>query len=183
VDPEVFHFDPGIPRDPHLVICAGRIEGIKNQMTLIKALNDTKYKLVIIGSAAPNQLVYFNECKKSAARNIIFIDQLPQEELVRWYQQAKVHILPSWFETCGLSSLEAAAMGCNIVITDRGYTREYFEDYAVYCDPDDPQSIFNAVEKAASADFNELLQQRILDRYTWQKACDCTLKGYKQVIA
>jgi len=38
----------------------------------------------------------------------------------------QVHMLPSWFETTGLSSIEAAVMHCNIVITDKGDTREYF---------------------------------------------------------
>ncbi len=58
--------------------------------------------------------------------------------------------MPSWFETTGLSSLEAAAMGCNIVITRKGDAYEYFGDYAYYCDPESPDSIFKAIEKAAS---------------------------------
>ena len=48
-------------------------------------------------------------------------------------------------ETPGLSSLEAAAMGKNIVVTTKGDTYDYFEDYAFYCEPDDIESIKNAL--------------------------------------
>lgn len=183
IDPGIFNYDPKAIKDPRLVICAGRIEGIKNQMTLIRALNNTKYTLVIIGSASPNQQSYYQTCKREAGENVSFIDHLPQEELVKWYAKAKVHILPSWFETCGLSTLEAASMGCNVVITDRGYTREYFEDYGVYCDPSNPQSIFDAIEKASSVEYSDGLRQKILNRYTWQQAGEITMQAYKLVVS
>lgn len=171
-----------IVKDPLLVLCVARIEGIKNQLNLIKALNHTPYKLVLIGAPAPNQLSYYQACRAIAGPNITFIDHLPQEELIPWYQQAKVHVLPSWFETCGLASLEAGAMGCNIVITEKGYTREYFEDYAFYCDPASPESIRQAVEKAARTPVSGQLRHKIIDHYTWQKAAEKTLAAYKQVL-
>ncbi|HJU45870.1 MAG TPA: glycosyltransferase family 4 protein [Chitinophagaceae bacterium] len=183
IDPVLFTSDPSARKDPWLVLCVARIEGIKNQLNLIKALNNTSYKLVIIGSPAPNQLSYYRECKKIAGRNIRFIDHLAQEELITYYQKAKVHILPSWFETCGLSSLEAAAMGCNIVITDKGYTREYYEGYAFYCDPASPVSIRKAVEKASWSMPASKLKAKILNQYTWEQAALKTLAAYKKVLS
>ena len=100
-----------------------------------------------------------------------------------YYQAAKVHALPSWFETCGLSSLEAAAMGCNITITEKGFTREYFGDDAFYADPGDTESIFNTVEKASQSVFREELQQNILDKYTWKRAAAITAEAYKKIIS
>jgi glycosyltransferase involved in cell wall biosynthesis len=182
IDPGLFTWNSTQPKDPGLVLCVARIEGLKNQLNLIKALNNTRYRLVIIGNAAPNQLSYYNECRKQAAANISFIDQLPQEALTNWYQKAGIHILPSWFETCGLSTLEAAAMGCRVVITDKGYTREYFGDEATYCNPASPQSIFEAVEKAASTPEKDTLRQKILTRYTWQQAAWQTATAYKHVL-
>jgi len=104
---------------------------------------------------------------------------MPQRELAGYYRKAKVHILPSWFETTGLSSIEAAAMGCNIVITDKGDTREYFGDDAFYCDPANPASILETVEKASAAGINENLQKKILEKYTWQQAALQTSKAYQ----
>lgn len=181
IDENLFKFDPAISRDPLLVICVARVEGIKNQVNLIRALNNTKFNLVIIGAAAPNQKHYYRSCRELAADNIRFIDHLPQEELVSYYQKATVHVLPSWFETTGLSSLEAAAMGCNIVITDKGDTREYFGTEASYCDPISPENIYIAVEKAAALPFNDSLQKKILTHYTWDQATILTIEAYKRI--
>ncbi|MDB5030238.1 glycosyltransferase family 4 protein [Mucilaginibacter sp.] len=177
-----FTYNDAIKKDDKLVLCVARIEGIKNQLNLIKALNNTRFKLLLIGNHSPNQTAYYNECRSIAAANISFIEHLPQDDLVNYYQQAKTHVLPSWFETTGLSSVEAAVMGCNIVITDKGDTREYFENDAFYCDPAQPESILAAVEKASITNFNSHLREKILDKYTWAKAAIQTLKAYQTAI-
>ena len=107
---------------------------------------------------------------------------MPQDQLVQYYQKAKVHVLPSWFETTGLSSIEAAVMGCNVVITDKGDAKEYFGSSAFYCDPLEPQSILAAVERASNCRYNENLHNMILKRYTWKQAAIQTLKAYQQTI-
>jgi len=182
VDLSLFNFNDKIQKDDKLVLCVARIEGVKNQLNLIRALNNTEYTLLIIGAAAPNQQSYYRACRDAAASNISFVEHVPQEELVNYYQQAKVHVLPSWFETTGLSSLEAAAMGCNIVITDKGDTKEYFGEDAFYCDPSSPENIYALVKKASSSPHNINLQEKITTLYTWQRASLCTLEGYKKVI-
>jgi glycosyltransferase involved in cell wall biosynthesis len=178
-------FQPGSAhgRDEKLVLCAARIEGIKNQLNLIRALNGTSYTLLLVGAAAPNQREYLRTCRRIAAKNIVFREHVPQEALLAWYQQAKVHALPSWFETCGLSSLEAAAAGCNVTITDKGYTREYFGSDAFYCDPGSPESIYNAVESASRLPARTTLQQKILREYTWKNAAVITAEAYKKAIS
>jgi glycosyltransferase involved in cell wall biosynthesis len=182
VDPDVFVYDPSVKKDEKLVLCVARIEGIKNQLNLIKALNGTDYKLLLIGAHAPNQADYYTECRRISANNISFIDHIAQAELVKYYQRAKVHILPSWFETTGLSSIEAAIMGCSIIITDRGDAKEYFGNDAFYCDPGDPGSIFDTVKKACEAPFNNHLYRKIHKQYTWQAAANQTLKAYQSVL-
>jgi glycosyltransferase involved in cell wall biosynthesis len=183
VDTRLFQRDGFTSREADLVICVARIEGIKNQLNLIKALNNTRFRLLIIGTHAPNQKGYYEECRTMAASNITFIDHVPQTELVRHYQRAKVHVLPSWFETTGLSSLEAAVMGCNIVITEKGDAKEYFGTNAFYCDPAEPESILSAIEKASRSSYNEVLHELILKRYTWKQAAIQTYKAYQQTIS
>ena len=182
LDTELFTYDERQKKDDRLVLCVARIEGIKNQLNLIKALNDTRYRLLIIGDHAPGHVDYYRECRKVAGRNVEFIDHIPQPELVQYYQKAKVHILPSWFETCGLSSLEAGAMGCNIVITDKGYTREYYGDYAFYCDPANPSSILKAVDSAARSRWESGLRNKILTNYTWGRAAASIASGYDKIL-
>jgi glycosyltransferase involved in cell wall biosynthesis len=183
VDPELFKKDECVEKDDHLVLCVARIEGIKNQFNLIKALNNTRFKLLIIGTHAPNQHRYYQRCREIAGTNIEFIGHLPQTELLKYYRYAKVHVLPSWFETTGLSTLEAAVMGCNVVITNKGDTRDYFEDLAYYCDPESPQSIYRAIEQASQDPNTHQLREKILNNYTWEKAAIQTFKAYQTTLS
>ncbi|MBS1609656.1 MAG: glycosyltransferase family 4 protein [Bacteroidetes bacterium] len=183
VDTTIFRTEENTIKNNRLVVCAARIEGLKNQLNLIKALNNTPYTLLIIGSPAPNQGQYYAKCRKIAAKNIVFHNRLPQEILKGYYKEAKVHALPSWFETCGLSSLEAAAMGCNIVITDKGYTSDYFGNDAFYCNPASPESIFKAIDIAAKSNSSKQLQEKINANYTWQKAASTIQEICKNIIS
>lgn len=167
------------------VLCVGRIEGRKNQLNLIKAMIDTDIPLTLIGKPALNQMSYYQECKRIAAQssNIKFIEHIDHSELVSIYRAAKVHVLPSWFETTGLSSLEAAAMGCNIVISKKGDTEEYFGDMAFYCEPEDIASIKKAILNAYSKPKNNTLKSFVLENYTWDKTALQTRNAYQHVLA
>lgn len=182
IDSLLFQPDQTVIKSEKLVICAARIEGIKNQLNLIKALNNTEFTLLLIGSPATNQKNYYKRCREIGSKNIQFISHIPQEELLTYYKEAKVHVLPGWFETCGLSSLESAATGCNIVITDKGYTRDYFGNNAFYCDPASPESILDAVRKASQSEWKSELQEKIFREFTWQRAAAVTLDVYKKVL-
>jgi glycosyltransferase involved in cell wall biosynthesis len=93
-----------------------------------------------------------------------------------------VHALPSWRETPGLVSLEAAAAGCRIVTTELGSTRDYFGDLAWYCYPDDFASIRRAVEMAMKAPVPADLRKQVLTQYTWQRAASATLASYEKIL-
>jgi len=183
INPGKFEYDHAVPKDDNLIICVGRIENRKNQLNLIKALNNTHYKLVLIGEPSANQLSYYDRCRSAAGANVTFLNRIPHDDLLRYYQLAKVHVLASWFETTGLSSLEAASMRCNIVITEMGDTREYFGDDAFYCQPQDPESIKEAVDQASKAPVNETLALKIIADRTWLKAAQQTLEAYELATA
>lgn len=184
---EINIFNDEVPPDMNYkdhVLCIGRIEGRKNQLKLIKALKDSDLQLTIIGKPSPNHIKYFDECQRAVGNssNIHFVEHMAHEMLIGIYKAAKVHVLPSWFETTGLSSLEAGAMSCNLVITPNGDTEEYFGDMAYYCSPDNIDSIKNAVMKAYLAPTDNKLKCHILEHYTWQKAAQQTLDAYKEIL-
>jgi hypothetical protein len=137
--------------------------------------------VVVVGQ--PNPEEYRELCRRYADENVRFIDALPKEELASAYAAAKVHALPGWFETPGLSTLEAAAAGCNVVSTDRGLAREYLEDMAWYCDPRSLESIREAVLAAYKAPRGERLGEHVRERYTWERAAERTLEGYRLAVA
>lgn len=164
------------------VLSAARIEGRKCQLELVRALKGSSYKLVLVGKAAKHHQKYYDMVKQEAGSNVVFIEHLSQEELVQLYKVCKVHALVSWMETPGLSSLEAGIMGSNIVITEKGDTRDYFEDMAFYCEPDSVQSIKMAIDKAYASPSNKELKAKIINNYTWENTAKATLLGYSKII-
>ncbi len=181
VDSTKFIADTSNPERKN-ILCVAQIEGRKNQLNLIRALKNTHYQLVIIGKPTPNSQAYYKQCQAEAGDNVSFLGFLPQEELAKHYAQAKVHVLASWFETAGMTTMEAAYLGCNIVITDKGDTKEYYQDYAYYCNPDELDSIKKAVDKAYAASYNPDVKNFILENYTWNLAAEKTLSAYKKVL-
>jgi glycosyltransferase involved in cell wall biosynthesis len=165
------------------VLYVGRIEPHKNQLGLITALADRPLRVVIVGPPHPHHEAYVRRCRETAGANIEFVSDTSQQDLVAFYQRAKVHALPSWFETTGLVSLEAAALGCNVVTTDRGYAREYFGAQAWYCDPAEPGSIVAAITAARSAPPDPALRQRVLECYTWAATAVATAKAYEMALS
>ncbi len=185
IDLEVFNQQQyaDVEKDRSMVLCVARIEPLKNQHHLISALNNTPYQLYLIGKPSLNHMKYYEYCKSIAAPNIHFTGPLEQAELLPYYAKAAVHALPSWFETTGLSSLEAAAMGCNIVVSPKGDVKDYFpEEEAFYCDPGSSESIFQAVTAAAKSRFNRSLQRKVEENYHWKAAAVVTLNVYRSIL-
>lgn len=178
-------FQPKRVCDPTFAGCVlyvGRFEPHKNQLGLIQALKGTGLPLVLAGPVHPHHEAYYAECQRHVSEKVTIRPGQVHEDLAPLYRTAKVHVLPSWFETTGLVSLEAALCGCNIVSTNRGYSLEYFGDLVWYCDPADPGSIRRAVESAYSAPPRPELQERILSRYTWVHTAKATLAAYEQAL-
>jgi glycosyltransferase involved in cell wall biosynthesis len=166
------------------VLQVGTVYPAKNQLALIEALFDLPVPLVFIGQTMDAASNYVQQCRERAAQrgNTVFIDRLPHHELPGIYALAAVHALPSWRETPGLVSLEAAAAGCRIVTTSIGSTRDYFGDLAWYCHPSDLKSIRQAVLAALAAPTPHELRQRVLNRYTWQRAAEATVTAYEAAL-
>lgn len=165
------------------VLCAGRIEIRKGQIDLIRASKGSPWKLVIVGSPSPNSEDYYHQCRSEAGDNVFFFERVSHEELAELYRVAEVHALPSWMETPGLSSLEAAAMNCKLLVTDRGDTRWYFGDQATYVEPGDVGSIHAGIMTALSENFDESLRDKVLSKYTWEETAIQTYDAYQLALS
>jgi glycosyltransferase involved in cell wall biosynthesis len=73
-------------------------------------------------------------------------------------------------------------MGCNIVITRKGDAFEYFGDDAYYCEPESPDSIFQAVDQAAKNPVRPTLAAKVLNEFTWEIAAKKTQNAYFEVL-
>jgi glycosyltransferase involved in cell wall biosynthesis len=172
---------PRLRRFAGCVLCVARIGGAKNQLGLVRSLGGAGLPLVLVGQASVMQAAYLRRLRREAGKHVNILGFVTEEEK-RWlYHLARVHVLPSWIETTGLSSLEAAAMNCAIVTTSRGDAREYFGDLAYYCDPEDISSIRTAVLRAYEDGARAELAQKVRKLYTWNRAGEATIRAYASV--
>jgi glycosyltransferase involved in cell wall biosynthesis len=182
VDPAQFSLPPaGTERSG--VLYVGRIDPHKNQLGLIRALAGSGIELTLAGPDHPHHPEYARACRRAAGANVHVVGRQDQASIIDLFQHTAVHAMPSWFETTGLSSLEASLCGAAIVTTNRGYTRDYFGDMATYCDPDDHQSILDAVGQATALGGSAELRERIYDQFTWRHTAEATLEAYHSVLA
>lgn len=165
------------------VLYVGRIDPHKNQLALIHALKGTGIPLTLVGPTHPHHGEYYRQCARAADGGVTMLPAQPHSSLARLYAAAAVHAMPSWFETTGLTSLEAALCGSAVVTTDRGWAREYFLSDAEYCNPASRSGIRDAIEGAMAAGPSEDLRQRVRTHYTWDAAAEATLEGYKILLA
>ncbi|MGC9094151.1 MAG: glycosyltransferase [Candidatus Bathyarchaeia archaeon] len=198
VEPEVFYAASPEPFKKqyglsNFILNVGRFSYRKNQLSLIKALKGTNLKCVLIGEPTNSQTyhytikdtidkLYYERCKKEASSSFTFLKPMRHNELASAYAACKVFVLPSLYETPGLSALEAALAGANICITRGGATREYFSDFAFYCEPHDINSIREAIFKAYDAPKSNNLKERILKNFTWDRVAKVTLEAYERVL-
>ncbi|GBF32455.1 glycosyl transferase group 1 [Desulfocucumis palustris] len=178
-DPDEFYRLHGF-RD--FILCVARICPRKNQLGLAEALKGTGLVLVLAGPV--NDREYAARCR-SAYPGVLMLNQVEHRQLPGLYAAAMAHVLPSWFETPGLASLEAGLAGCRIVTTDRGTAGEYFGHLATYCDPGDTMSIRDAVIRALNLPDKQQnsLKYHISNNYLWQNAAMETLRGYETVLS
>jgi len=181
-DPNLFRKQYNVDYD--FVLNIARLEPRKNQLSLIRALEETGLKLVIIG----NQFVfpeYTKLCFSEAKRNVLFINELSHDSplLASAYGAARVFALPSSEETPGISALEAAAAGSSVVVTERGGAQEYLQEFARYVDPTSIKDIRNKVLSAWDSNLDKEDQKRyIISNFSWSKVAELTLLAYEKVL-
>jgi glycosyltransferase involved in cell wall biosynthesis len=161
------------------VLCVGRICRMKNQLTLARICSDLGIQLVLIGNVNDKQ--YFDECMKY--KDILYLGFMDSYNIYNAYRFASLHALPSFVETPGMSSLEAAACGCNIVSTSEGSAEEYFKDKAIYCNPYDESSIYNAVYRGYKQSKTSDLKDMVLSTYNWENCIKVLYDSYRSILS
>ncbi|WP_024197888.1 glycosyltransferase, partial [Escherichia coli] len=169
------------------ILCVGRFEPIKNQLSVCKALLNTELNLILIGAAHAHNKDYLKKIQKvNAVNNNIHIitKNIEQYELNSYYNKCRVHVLASFRESPGLSSLEALATGANIVVSSSQfcpidtYFKEIIGKHVFLCNPYSISSIRKAIEDA----YNAPLMRKSINRFSWDLTAKQTYLAYQEII-
>jgi glycosyltransferase involved in cell wall biosynthesis len=164
------------------ILCVGNIERRKNQLLMVEAARELDLPIVLIGPVSPGDGDYLAKCRLRGGDALTYIDWLPRELVASAYKAAAVHVLPSFAEGAALSTMEAAAAGCDIVTSNRGSEFEYYGDLVCTCDPLSPSSIQAAIEHAMRHPRGQQLVAH-MRAFSWTRTAEATLSAYGRTIA
>jgi len=174
------------------ILCVGRIEPRKNQISLAKAFIKAQeqgtildYKLVFVGGVNNNHPTYHLEFNKLIKQNsnIVHLGFVEQEKLCEIYKKSKVYALSSWFETTGLVFLEAVSCGIKSIVASGDRAKEYLEENAIYCNPESISSQVTSLQQAVERPtVNPNFKEFVKKTYTWENCAIKTLEVYNKVL-
>ncbi len=172
------------------ILSVGRIEPRKNQLRIVEAVASLRKSwnkdlhLVFVGSKPKlKHFEYVWRFDRLLSENpwILYVPKVPYEEMPAYYQHARVSVSASWFESTGLTSLEASFCGTSVVASGER-AREYLGDLAEYCYPNDVVSIAQAIRRAYERPSPQV-PEKLRQEYTWENVAKKTLEVYEQILS
>ncbi|MGQ4275072.1 glycosyltransferase family 4 protein [Terrihabitans sp. B22-R8] len=130
---------------PDVVVVLGSRAPHKNVgmlVALADRLAQAGLRLTLVGDANAD---VFQEAGAAARDNVHVAGRLSDNELAALLSDCLCLAFPSYVEGFGLPPLEAMALGCPVIASDRTSIPEVCGDAALYADPDDPEAWLHAL--------------------------------------
>ena len=146
----------GFPQKEDFCFHASRLKSAnKNVPRLVEAAKKYGFNLKLAGHLmGDSERAWLNELIGDA-KNIEYVGEVSENELLEYYKRAKVFALPSLFEGVGMVALEGAAYGCEIVLTNFGAPKEYYNGRAILVNPKSVDEIGLGITKAMKEGFSQ----------------------------
>jgi glycosyltransferase involved in cell wall biosynthesis len=163
-------FKPGGARE-NLVITVAIVnesnivkKGLDKFVMAAKHLPEMKFAL--IGKCVDGAI---DKLKPLSSPNVQFVGYVAEDELIGWYQRAKVYCQISYHEGFGIALAESMLCGCVPVVTNRTALPEVAGDTAVVLNDFEVGTIVDAISRAVSSGNGERARERVLANFTMDK--------------
>lgn len=149
------------------VLCIGSLTPSKNLAPATKALAEAGIRVVVVGASGVKR-VYAEE-QGLTAEGVYLAGRLSDGQIARLLQGAQALVFPSLYEGFGLPVVEAQALGCPVIASDRASIPEVGGDGALYFDALRPEQAVALVRGLDSDARRELVQagERNVARFSW----------------
>jgi len=104
-------------------------------------LAENGFRIAVVGIS--DSRIFRSGPARTEACNIHWLGRISDCELAALLRDSLCLAFPSLTEGFGLPALEAMAIGCPVVVSDRACLPEVCEDAALFAPPDDPEAWFD----------------------------------------
>ena len=144
----------GFPQKEDFCFHASRLKSAnKNVPRMIEAAKKYGFNLKLAGHLMGDSERGWLNGLVGDSKNIEYVGEISEAELLDYYKRAKVLALPSMFEGVGMVALEGAAYGCEVVLTNVGAPKEYYDGRAILVNPSSVDEIGQGISKAIKERF------------------------------
>ena len=162
-------------RDGYLLL-VGSVEPRKRPLVAAEAAREVGRPLVVVGPERDAELAAALRARGADVRGVV-----PQDELIRLYQEAAALLLPTQYEGFGLTAAEAMACGTPVVAAPDPAVQEAGGEAIAYAEPER----FAAVVREVLADPERWSRAGLerARRFSWAATAATTVGVYREVLA
>jgi glycosyltransferase involved in cell wall biosynthesis len=194
IDIDVFKPLPGVERNPMRIMATcsadAPLKGLRYLLHAYARLLERYPGLELLLVSKPNpggkteQLVQ----QLGLVDKVRFVNGISTEQMVQYYAEASIAVVPSVYEGFGLPAGEAMACGVPVVSTDGGALPEVVGDAGVIVPTKDVDALVGAIDALLQdpqrrADLGARGKQRIEENFCWQVCAQQMTTYYRQVLA
>jgi len=185
---EIESVEPTPWENRDLIACVARLEPAKGQHRLARAFAEFREGhpeagLVLAGEMQDGYLCRYKDAFYQEGINLPGL--LKPSKVMVLLANARVHAMLSMHDTPGLSHLEAAALGCRLVVSlpDYGTFRDYWpKEWLVEVDPLDEGSVYEGLERAWKEPPPKEMATFTRERYNYDVVAEELEKIYDRLL-
>ena len=194
IDTDVFRPIAGIERRPlRLMATCSADAPLKGLRYLLRAYarllqQYPDLELLLVSKPLPGGKTEKLVRKLGIADRVQFVSGISTQQMVRYYAEATIAVVPSVYEGFGLPAGEAMACGVPVVSTDGGALPEVVGDAGVIVPTKDVEALVAAIDALLRdpqrrQELGARGLQRIDERFCWHVCAQQMTDYYRQVLA
>jgi len=170
-----FRQELGLTKQDKVVVTASRLVYKNGVDNLIKAIKNSKVKVLILGSGPLDPKLKALAQEIGVKDKILFLGHIDQKDLPQYLKISDIFVRASRSEGLGSAFLEAMAAGLPVIGTKVGGIPDFLADgqTGLFCEVDNPSDLASKVQKILSDEnLRQILitngRNLVLEKYDWQ---------------
>jgi glycosyltransferase involved in cell wall biosynthesis len=180
--------------DPYSLIYVSTVDVYKNQIQVAMAVEYLRKKgfplcLRLIGPHESEALTSLLQIQLKLDPNgswLQYLGALPYQQLNKEYEKADLGVFASSCETFGMTVLEKMAAGLPIACSNQSSMHEILGDGGLYFDPENYESIANAIEQYLLSpqlrDEKQKVAYALSLKFSWNRCAKQTIEFFHSII-